>query len=117
LGCNELIHGAIWPCEACPYTINGLSSGIHTIKAVHTEPTTGISFTYTQRVIVTIPEDLNRDLQVDIQDIFIAANAFGSHPTHPRWNPQADINKDNYIGIDDIYLIAKKFGWTRKEKQ
>ena len=100
-----------------PYTINGLSPGIHTIKAVHTEPTTGISFTYTQRVIVIIPEDLNRDLQVDIQDIFIAANAFGFHPTHPRWNPQADINKDNYIGIDDIYLIAKKFGWTRKEKQ
>ena len=87
------------------------------IKAVHTESTTGIGFTYTQKVVVTVPEDLNRDLHVDIQDIFIAANAFGSYPAHPRWNTQADINKDDYIGIDDIYLIAKKFGWTGKEEQ
>jgi len=100
-----------------PYTLKWLSPGIHTIKAVHTESITGISFTYTEMVVVTVPEDLNRDLHVDIQDIFIAANAFGSYPAHPRWNPQADINKDNYIGIDDIYLIAKKFGWTGKEEQ
>jgi ABC-type transport system substrate-binding protein len=100
-----------------PYTIEGLSPGIHTIKTAHTESTTGMSFNYTQKLTVTIPEDLNRDLHVDMQDIFIAANSFGAYPNHPRWSPQADINKDNYVGIDDIYLIAKKFGWTAKENQ
>jgi len=48
--------------------------------------------------------------KVDIQDVVIAANAFGSHKGHPRWNPIADINKDSIVNILDVALIAKNFG-------
>jgi len=53
--------------------------------------------------------DLNNDGKVDIQDIALAASAFGSYPGHPRWNPLADINKDGIVSIIDIVLIAKNF--------
>jgi parallel beta-helix repeat protein len=54
--------------------------------------------------------DLNDDRQVDIEDIFLAATAFGSCPGHPRWDPMADFNGDDYVGIDDILFIAVHFG-------
>jgi len=54
--------------------------------------------------------DLNTDGKVDIQDVAIAANAFGSSPSHPRWNPIADLNNDSIVNILDVVLIAKNFG-------
>jgi len=57
-------------------------------------------------------EDLNEDDKVDIKDIATAALAFGSNPSHPRWNPIADINKDDKVDIRDIALIARNFGKT-----
>ncbi len=57
-------------------------------------------------------EDLNDDGVVDIRDIATAALAFGSCPTHPRWNPVADINNDGKVDIRDIALIARNFGKT-----
>jgi len=58
------------------------------------------------------PADLNEDGVVDMQDIGIAASAFGSYPSHPRWNPIADINKDDAVNMRDIALIARHFGET-----
>jgi len=49
-----------------------------------------------------IPGDLNHDGEVDIRDIALAARAFGSCPSHPRWNPLADVVPDNEIDIRDI---------------
>jgi hypothetical protein len=54
--------------------------------------------------------DLNGDGKVDIKDISIVALAFGSYPSHPRWNPIADVYQDSKIDIRDIALIAKNFG-------
>jgi hypothetical protein len=53
--------------------------------------------------------DVNGDGAVGIDDIFETAGAFGSMPSHPRWNPYADVNRDEYVGIDDIFLVAKSF--------
>ena len=61
---------------------------------------------------VTITGDLNIDGKVDIQDVVVAAKAFGSYLGHPRWNPLADINKDGIVNVIDIVLIAKNFGKT-----
>jgi parallel beta-helix repeat protein len=58
------------------------------------------------------PWDLSGDGYVGIDDILEAAQAFGSTPELPRWNPKADINHDNYTGIDDILSIARNFGRT-----
>jgi parallel beta-helix repeat protein len=56
------------------------------------------------------PWDLNDDGYVGIDDILVAAYAFGTIPGMSRWNPKADINRDGYIGIDDIFIIAQHFG-------
>ncbi len=56
------------------------------------------------------PTDLNNDGKVDIQDIATAAQAFGSYPGHPRWDPDADIDEDGRISIKDIIAIALDFG-------
>jgi hypothetical protein len=54
--------------------------------------------------------DVNGDGQIDIRDISATAQAFGSYPGHPRWNPDVDFNRDNKVDIKDISLVAKKFG-------
>ena len=59
-----------------------------------------------------LPGDLNLDSMVDMQDLGVAGSAFGSYPSHPRWNPIADINKDNTVDMRDIALIARNFGET-----
>jgi len=71
----------------------------------------GIVFTGTDTILVSsLIGDVNIDGKVDIEDICLAALAFGSNPGHPRYNPNIDINGDNKIDIQDIYLIAKNFG-------
>lgn len=54
--------------------------------------------------------DLNDDGEVDMQDIYIVILAFGSYPSHPRWNPIADVDKDDRVDMKDIYLVITNFG-------
>jgi len=54
--------------------------------------------------------DLNGDGVVNILDISIIANSFGSYPSHMRWNPKADLNSDNSVSIIDVALTAREFG-------
>ena len=57
-------------------------------------------------------DDVNWDGKVRVDDILMAATAFGSDPSKPNWNPNADINHDNKIRVDDILDITLNFGWT-----
>jgi hypothetical protein len=52
------------------------------------------------------------DGKVDMRDIGIAAQAFGSSPGHPRWNQIVDINQDNQVDMRDIGTTARHFGET-----
>lgn len=54
--------------------------------------------------------DVNDDRIVDMKDVGITAQAFGSTPTNPRWNLFADVDNNNLIDLKDIGLIAKNFG-------
>ena len=65
-----------------------------------------ISFT------VGLPCDLNYDGKVNVMDIFLVAKAFGSYPTHTRWNPVADVNNDHKVDVRDLFIMAKNFGKT-----
>jgi len=47
---------------------------------------------------------------VDIFDIVTIATAFGSTPSSPNWNRNADINNDRIIDIFDITVVALHFG-------
>jgi len=57
-----------------------------------------------------INPDVNRDGIVDIFDLVLVANAYGSKPGDPKWNPDADLNKDGIIDIFDLVRIANAYG-------
>jgi peptide/nickel transport system substrate-binding protein len=62
-----------------------------------------------------LPCDVNYDGKVNIVDITIVAQAFGSNsgpPIHPRWQFRADINNDRKVDIIDISAVASNFGKT-----
>ncbi len=52
------------------------------------------------------------DFKVDIKDLAIAAKAFGSYPSHERWDPRVDINDDYKVDIKDLATFARKFGFN-----
>jgi hypothetical protein len=54
--------------------------------------------------------DVNGDYKINVEDVSMAAVAFGSKPGNPRWNSKADINNDGKVTIEDVALIAKNFG-------
>jgi len=64
------------------------------------------------------PWDVNDDGKCNIEDIAIAAKAYGSKPGDPNWDPRADITGPTYlvpdgkVDIRDIALVAKHFGET-----
>jgi hypothetical protein len=66
----------------------------------------------TASVTITYVTDLNRDKTVNILDIFIVANTFGSKPEDPNWNAVADLNKDRTVNIFDLFTVARDFGKT-----
>lgn len=57
-----------------------------------------------------IPGDVNGDGIIDIYDAIAAAQAFGSNPASPNWNPAADLNGDGQVDIFDIIIIGMNFG-------
>jgi uncharacterized protein (DUF2141 family) len=56
--------------------------------------------------------DVNGDGKVDIKDLALVAQAFGSYTGHPRYNPAADVNQDGWVDIRDLAMVAKNFGQT-----
>jgi outer membrane protein assembly factor BamB len=61
-------------------------------------------------VVVTIPGDLNGDFRVNLQDLVILANAYGSKPGDPNWNPNADIDGNGAVGLSDLVILAQHYG-------
>jgi len=87
--------------------------GIDTFLLNHTEKIISAEMVDGEvTVIEYITGDLNRDGIVNIKDLFTAAEAFGSYPDHPRWNPMADVDGDDKVNIRDLFLVAKNFGKT-----
>jgi hypothetical protein len=64
-------------------------------------------------VMIKLMGDINGDGTVNIPDIVLALNYFGSYPGHPRWNPDADLDLDNKITIADIIIVLANLGKTQ----
>ncbi len=60
--------------------------------------------------MVSRTPDLNHDGTVDIIDIAMIANAYGSTAGSSRYNPAADLNADGTVNIIDIAIAAADFG-------
>jgi hypothetical protein len=61
-------------------------------------------------VVLTIPGDINGDFKVGLEDLVLLANAYGSTPSSPNWNPNADINGDGKISLQDLVILAIHYG-------
>ncbi len=67
------------------------------------------------------PADINHDLKVDMEDLAIAAESYGSFTGYAGWNPHADITgppgangpPDGKVDIRDVAFIAKNLGRTQ----
>ena len=59
---------------------------------------------------VPLAGDLNEDNIVNMQDVIVVLDAFGSYPSHPRWNPIADTNSDGRVDMEDIIIVLTNFG-------
>lgn len=54
--------------------------------------------------------DIDRDGSVDVVDAALMSVAYGSTPTEPNWNPNADLNNNSVIDWQDSQLLSKDFG-------
>jgi PKD repeat protein len=63
-------------------------------------------------IAISLYGDLNADGRVNIVDVTIVAQAYGSTIGTPNWNPAADLNSDGTINILDLALVAREYGKT-----
>ena len=54
--------------------------------------------------------DVNGDRVVNMVDVVIVIQSFGTYEGHERWNPQTDLNFDGKVDMKDILLVLANFG-------
>jgi len=70
----------------------------------------------TAKIVTVLPPppqgspDVDGNGRVDMTDVVIVLDAFGSTPGKPNWNPVADINRDDKIDMTDIIIVLDNFG-------
>lgn len=95
------------------WNTTNFAKGIYTLSVMagpvaYETDTTDNSFSC--KIVVTIPGDVNGDFTVDIYDAITLAGAFNSNPGKSNWNSNADINSDNIVDIYDAIILAGHFG-------
>jgi len=61
-------------------------------------------------VLLKLLGDINGDRVVNMTDVVIVIQAFGTYEGHIRWNPEADLNFDGKVDMKDITLVLSNFG-------
>jgi hypothetical protein len=62
-------------------------------------------------VTIKLIGDVNGDGKIDIYDIVLAADAYGTTPGDPLWNPDADVAPTfGLVDIFDIVTIGSRYG-------
>jgi len=82
-----------------------------TLKITDSVGRTDSVFTIIQVFNVTAkPWDINGDGKVDVKDVFAVAQAYGSFPGDPNWNPKCDLNNDGKVDVKDVFIVATHYG-------
>jgi len=63
-------------------------------------------------VVITFLGDVNGDGRADMKDVAYVAKRFGSNPSSPLWDSNADMNDDDRVDMKDIAAVARNFGKT-----
>jgi hypothetical protein len=96
------------------WNTTGFAKGKYTIKAyawpVPNEANVTNNSFVDGTVQVAKKGDLTGDGSVDVLDLIIVAEALGTHPGDPKWNPNADVNSDGVVNVLDLILVAKYLG-------
>jgi hypothetical protein len=61
-------------------------------------------------VTVSILGDINGDFKVNLQDLVLLAQAYGSKPDGANWNPNADIDANGIVSLSDLGILAEHYG-------
>jgi hypothetical protein len=72
----------------------------------------GFSFSIVFQGVSYLLGDINKDGTADLHDLEIIAEAYGSRPGDPNWNPNADLNKDGVVNLLDLIIVAEDYGKT-----
>jgi parallel beta-helix repeat protein len=64
----------------------------------------------TIKVRIALIGDINLDRTVNNNDLILLVQAYGSTPSDPNWNPNADLDNDNVVGIFDLKILGENFG-------
>ena len=96
------------------YTVKNVPPGVYNIN-VNATPVPGqTDLSEINRAGGTIKVYLQGDFlgdgTVDIYDAIALADAYGSTPGSPNWNPNADILFDSIVDIYDAIALASNFG-------
>ena len=54
--------------------------------------------------------DVNGDDEVNMDDLLLAMEAYGTTDAHVRWDERADVNMDSAVDITDLLIIILNFG-------
>ncbi|UCD96472.1 MAG: hypothetical protein JSV35_08305 [Candidatus Bathyarchaeota archaeon] len=105
--------------EVCGLTVRwntgGLSLGNYTITA-SIDPVSGEtdlldnSLTVDHGVFVTIPGDVDGDIDVDIFDAVVLADAYGTEDGDAKYVANCDIDGDGDIDIFDVVIAMHNYG-------
>ena len=89
-----------------PYKISATASSVPGENVINTADNTLIDGT----VRVKIPGDIDGDGSVNMTDIAILADTYGSTNNDANWNSEADINRDNVVNAHDLAITGKNYG-------
>lgn len=74
----------------------------------------GVAFLFVSRARA---DDITGDGKVNMDDVMVVLNAWGSYAGHPRWNATADISgpnmvPDGVVDMQDVIMVLMEFGQT-----
>jgi thermitase len=95
------------------WNTTGVPYGNYTISA-YADPVQGETYTidntYTGWVVVSIPGDVDGSFEVNFEDLFNLADAYGSFPNDNNWDANCDFNGDNEVNYEDLFILADHYG-------
>jgi hypothetical protein len=81
-----------------------------TAQPVPNEINTGDNTYLDGWVNMTIPGDIDGNFWVQLNDLVLLAQAYGSHLGDLRWNPNADVDNNGVVGLSDLVILALHYG-------